>query len=86
MYLVSCITIPGELLRQHFPGKISSELRSWRPITWDDYEASPATQHLREARLVTPQHLLFLAVFERKQGEMASGFYHGGRGIRDALL
>ncbi|KAG0724310.1 THO complex subunit 5 [Chionoecetes opilio] len=61
------IDIPGELLRHHFPGKVCSEFKSWRPITWADYEASPATQHFREARLVTPQHLFFLAVLERKQ-------------------
>ncbi|KAK8407639.1 hypothetical protein O3P69_002291 [Scylla paramamosain] len=63
----NCIAIPGELLRHHFPGKVCSELRSWRPITWADYEASPATQHFREAQLVTSQHLFFLAVLERKQ-------------------
>ncbi|XP_069163548.1 THO complex subunit 5 homolog B [Procambarus clarkii] len=62
----SSIAIPAELLRQHFPGKVCSELKSWRPVTWADYEAAPSTQSLREAQVVTQQHLLFLAIFERK--------------------
>ncbi|XP_069939554.1 THO complex subunit 5 homolog B isoform X2 [Cherax quadricarinatus] len=62
----SSIAIPAELLRQHFPGKVCSELKSWRPITWADYEAAPSTRSLCEAQIVSPQHLLFKAIFDRK--------------------
>lgn len=65
----SSIAIPAELLRQHFPGKVCSELKSWCPVTWADYEAAPSTQLLREAQVVTQQNLLFMAVFDRKHGK-----------------
>ncbi|XP_076061140.1 THO complex subunit 5 [Oratosquilla oratoria] len=62
----SAIPVPGDFIRQHFPGKVCSDLRSWQQITWSDYESLPSTQMLREAFIVTPQHLFFKAVFERK--------------------
>ncbi|KAK4314017.1 hypothetical protein Pmani_014680 [Petrolisthes manimaculis] len=62
----SSIVIPPELLRQHFPGKICTELKCWRPVSWADYEAASSTQHLRDAHVVTPQHLLFSAILDRK--------------------
>ncbi|CAL4120856.1 unnamed protein product, partial [Meganyctiphanes norvegica] len=62
----SSITVPAELLRQHFPGKISSELKSWRPMAWNDYNAAPSTQVLLASGIVNPQHILFKAKYERK--------------------
>lgn len=62
----SAIALPAELLKQHFPGKICTEFKSWRPVTWSDYEASPSTQLVRDAKIVTPHHLFFTAIFERK--------------------
>lgn len=62
----SSIALPAELLRQHFPGKISSELKSWRPMSWSDYKAAPSTQHLRTSGNVTAEHIIFKSKFERK--------------------
>ncbi|ROT63820.1 THO complex subunit 5-like protein [Penaeus vannamei] len=62
----SSIAVPAELLRQHFPGKVCTEFKSWRSVTWSEYKAAPTTQLLRESGVVTQQHLLFIAVFERK--------------------
>lgn len=67
--LSSSIAVPAELLRQHFPGKVCTEFKSWRSVTWSEYKAAPTTQLLRESGVVTQQHLLFIAVFERKHGE-----------------
>lgn len=62
----SSIALPAELLKQHFPGKICTDLKSWRPMTWADYEAAPCTQLFRDARIVTSHHMFFTAMFERK--------------------
>ncbi|KAK7073958.1 THO complex subunit 5 [Halocaridina rubra] len=70
----STIALPAELLKQHFPGKVCTEMKSWRPMTWSDYEASPATQLLREGRHVTSHHMFFTALFERKHVRLEALF------------
>ncbi|MCL4132868.1 UNVERIFIED_CONTAM: hypothetical protein GTU68_033115 [Idotea baltica] len=62
----SQIPISPETLQQLFPGKVCSELTSWRPVTWADYEASSATRHILECGVVDNNFLPFKAIFQRQ--------------------
>ncbi|KAF2358354.1 THO complex subunit 5 [Trinorchestia longiramus] len=68
----SCIPVPSECLSALFPGKVSTELVSWRPITWADYCELSSTAALREAGLATEHCFFFRALYQRRHVDMAA--------------
>lgn len=59
-----------ERLRCHFPSKISSTIRAWTSVNWEQYVALDVTKHLVESKAVTENHFLFRLQINR--GEHAS--------------
>uniref|UniRef100_A0A6A7FQL2 THO complex subunit 5 homolog B-like n=1 Tax=Hirondellea gigas TaxID=1518452 RepID=A0A6A7FQL2_9CRUS len=66
----SSIPVPSECMSMLFPGKVCSELMSWRTITWREYSALASTAAIREAGLATDRCLYFRAVYQRKHVDM----------------
>lgn len=68
----SCIPVSSDNVKELFPGKVCSELLSWRPIAWRDYAALISTAPLRDAGFATDRCLYFRAVYKRKHVDMVA--------------
>ncbi|XP_018015767.1 THO complex subunit 5 homolog B isoform X2 [Hyalella azteca] len=68
----SCIPVPSGSVSALFPGKVSCELVSWRPVSWQDYNALSATAALRDAGLAVATSFFFRALYQRRHVEMSA--------------
>ena len=48
-----------ESLQNQFPAKISSTIRAWAPVNWEQYVALDVTKHLVESGAVDEHDFLF---------------------------